>query len=67
MICSKCKKAVAPKNMARWDIRLCADGGRKRVFRLCSACDVTLNGYMLRAMGDSRAADKISRYRASRA
>ena len=31
-----------------WNLRLCADGRRKRVPQLCRSCDAALNAYLMR-------------------
>ena len=64
MICSHCKTKRKAKELCKWDIALCADGRRKRVFRLCVACDIALNRHMLVVMGDKNAAIKIAKYEA---
>ena len=64
--CSHCKGAI-PRGMgARWTIRLCADGGRKRVFRLCNPCDIAINRQMLIVMGDKDVNGKMQSYIESR-
>lgn len=62
MKCSCCERNHKPATLFRWDIRLCADGRRKRVFRLCHSCDVELNRHMLKVMGDKRADEKAAKY-----
>ena len=62
MICSHCGVKNKAKDLHRWDIALCADGRRKRVFRLCTPCDIALNRYMLRVMGDKNIAAKMAKY-----
>lgn len=51
------------KAVERWTLNLCADGGRKRVLRMCSACDAALNDHVLMLLGDKRRVQKMDRYR----
>ena len=58
--CSCCH--VRSPKVFRWDIQLCADRRRRRVFRLCPSCDVALNAHMLGVMGDPKAKEKAQAY-----
>jgi hypothetical protein len=58
----KCSNCGAKGFVYVWEIKLCADGRRRRVFRLCPGCDVALNAHMLSVMGDSKRKEKIERY-----
>jgi hypothetical protein len=60
----KCSNCGAKGFVYVWEIKLCADGRRRRVFRLCTGCDVALNAHMLSVMGDPRAKKKASKYAA---
>jgi len=64
MKCSSCKAARKGLKLHRWDMQLCADGRRRRVFHLCNECDVSLNYRMLLVMGDTNAERKIAKYKA---
>lgn len=57
MKCSCGQKAVA-----RWDLHVCADGGRKRVLRLCQQCDYRLNQHILTLLSDPHVGEKMKRY-----
>lgn len=65
MKCSHCAAQAKPRDMLRWELRLCADGRRKRVFKVCIPCDIALNGHMLAVMGDKDGAAKLERYAAT--
>jgi hypothetical protein len=60
--CSHCGDTIPRGTGAKWDIRLCADGRRKRSFRLCDPCDTALNRHMLIVMGDKDVNGKMKRY-----
>lgn len=62
MICSHCKTNHKSRDLNRWDIQLCADGRRRRVFYLCDPCDIDLNSIMLQMMGDKNAEVKAAKY-----
>lgn len=59
MKCSSCGKSGM---VYVWDIKLCADKRRRRVFRLCPGCDIALNAHMLAVMGDPKRKEKMQRY-----
>lgn len=65
MKCSHCSQQHKRSALNRWEIRLCANHRRKRVFFLCDECDVELNFHMLIVMGDPKAQKKIDRYRST--
>jgi hypothetical protein len=46
-----------------WTLNLCADNRRKRVLRLCQACDNALNDQVLMLLGDKKRVQKMDRYR----
>lgn len=58
----KCSSCGARGRVYVWEIKLCADGRRRRVFRLCPGCDVALNAHMLSVMGDANRKEKTDRY-----
>lgn len=58
----KCSSCGASGKVYVWEIKLCADRRRRRVFRLCPGCDVALNAHMLAVMGDPSAKEKIKAY-----
>ena len=60
--CSHCRGHVPRGTGANWTITLCANGGRKRKFRLCDPCDQAINRYMLIVMGDKDVNGKMKRY-----
>lgn len=62
MVRGKCQ--CGRKASATWRLNLCADGGRKRVLRLCAVCDVALNLHVLTLLGDPRRGEKMKRYAA---
>lgn len=61
--CAHCKAPDAPH---AWTLTACADGGRKRVRKLCTACDVELNTLALAFLRIRGAAGAIERYRKAR-
>ena len=62
MNCAHCKTAIKRSESAEWTLRLCANAGRKRVFRLCRMCDIAINRHMLIVMGDENVNAKMRRY-----
>lgn len=62
----KCAHCGEGKAKHAWTLWACADGGRKRVFRLCEKCDIELNRRVLRFFNDPAAAAKIAAYRKKR-
>ena len=58
----KCSSCGVRGQVYVWEIKLCADRRRRRVFRLCPGCDVALNTHMLAVMGDTGAKEKIKVY-----
>lgn len=59
-----CAQCLATGRMWKWEVKLCADGRRKRVFNLCDSCDIARNLEMLSLCRDKRAGDKIAKYAA---
>lgn len=60
--CSHCGSPIARGHAAQWTIRLCALGRRKRVFYLCTPCDIAINRHMLIAMGHPKVNVTMERY-----
>lgn len=56
--CVRCAKPVS----ATWDMRLCAVG-RRAVYKLCRACDVTLNARMLKFFHHPDVERLVARYK----
>jgi hypothetical protein len=59
-ICAHCG---APRPTAKWHLTACADGSRKRTYRLCDRCDVELNRRNMKFLGVPDVAAKIRKYR----
>jgi hypothetical protein len=49
---------------ATWTLRACAEGRKKRVIRLCAACDVDLNRLVLAFANIANVDSIIARYSA---
>ena len=58
----RCGQCDATKHLNRWDVRVCADGRRQRVFWLCDPCDAARNREMLVLLKDRRVEEKMARY-----
>lgn len=58
----KCAHCQAPKAGFAWDVKVCADGRKKRSKWLCGPCDVELNRMVLEFLGDPKAAEKLEAY-----
>jgi hypothetical protein len=60
----KCAHCRTPKAIASWELRACADGGKRRKKWLCSPCDIECNRMMLEFFNDPEAGEKIEAYKA---
>ena len=61
--CRRCKLHPAHDS---WTLSACADGNKKREFKLCSQCDVDLNAMVMRFLNVPHAEVKIEKYRKER-
>lgn len=57
--CAHCTNATAEH---RWDMAICADRNRKRPLWLCTACDHSLNRFVLQFFNDKNVEKKMQRY-----
>ena len=59
MKCFRCGK----KGTQAWTINICADGNKKREFKVCQSCDIQLNAIVLIFMGFRNWKSKIDKYK----
>ena len=58
----KCAHCRAPGADNEWKLEACADGGTKRVRKLCDACDLELNRLAMTFLRIPQAKAKLAEY-----
>lgn len=63
--CAECDATGVP--LYKWDLNVCADNNRRRVFHLCTTHDIAMNRRILTLLGDPKLDQKMAAYEAKRA